>query len=72
MLVADGITLGIHPADGKAVSSGSVSIGFFIDKIEDAKALLDQHKIAYKAEDDSKSGLYVHFTDLDGNDFGKI
>ncbi len=71
MLTAEGITLGIHPANdskhtGGTLSSGSLSIGLFIENIEDAKALLDQHKIPYKAENDENSGLYAHFTDPDG------
>ncbi len=71
MLVTEGITLGIHPASdsqhaGSALSSGTTSVGFFIGKAEEAKALLDLHKIAYQVAEDDKSGIYVHFTDPDG------
>ena len=34
-----------------------------LEKIEDAKNLLDKNNIAYKNEDDGKSGIYVHFKD---------
>jgi catechol 2,3-dioxygenase-like lactoylglutathione lyase family enzyme len=66
MVGAPGITLGIHPGEGRTTSSGSVSIGFFIEAIGDAKALLDSHNIDYKEENDGKSGLYLHFKDPDG------
>jgi catechol 2,3-dioxygenase-like lactoylglutathione lyase family enzyme len=71
MLNGGGLTLGIHPASdsqhaGSPLSSGTTSIGFFIDKIDHAKVLLDQHKIAYQYQDDGKSGLYCHFKDPDG------
>ena len=66
MMITTGLTIGIHPAHGEETSSGSVSIGFMIESIVEAKALLDSNKIAYKAEDDGKSGLYAHFTDPDG------
>lgn len=64
MLVTEGITIGIHPAETAANSSGTVSIGFMIEKIEEAKELLAQHNIPYK-EDDGKSGHYLHFKDPD-------
>ena len=66
MIETEGITIGIHPGGDKDSSSGSISIGFMIDKIEDAKALLDKNKITYTSQDDGKSGLYLHFKDTDG------
>jgi catechol 2,3-dioxygenase-like lactoylglutathione lyase family enzyme len=66
MVETSGITIGIHPASVDEVNSGTVSIGFMIDKMEDAKALLDSNKVVYKAEDDGKSGNYLHFKDPDG------
>ena len=47
MVVTEGITIGIHPAKDEAVNSGTVSIGFMIDKIEDAKTLLDKNNIEH-------------------------
>jgi len=66
MVVTEGITIGIHPAKDAELNSGTVSIGFMINTIEDAKALLDKNNIVYKAEDDGKSGNYLHFKDPDG------
>lgn len=67
MLVAEGITLGIHPKDEKpSTSSGTVSIGFMVDDINEAKVLLDKNKIPCTSQDDGKSGIYLHFKDLDG------
>jgi catechol 2,3-dioxygenase-like lactoylglutathione lyase family enzyme len=67
MLETTGITLGIHPKDEKqSSSSGTVSIGFMIDDFNEARALLDKNNILYEAQDDGKSGNYLHFKDLDG------
>jgi catechol 2,3-dioxygenase-like lactoylglutathione lyase family enzyme len=67
MLTAGGLTVGLHPTDAESgqTSSGSLSIGLMVDRIGDAKSLLDELAIAYKAEDGG-SGKYVHFKDPDG------
>lgn len=66
MICALGITIGLHPMNKSEPNSGTVSIGFMVDKITDAKELLDKNNIECREEDDGKSGLYVHFKDLDG------
>jgi catechol 2,3-dioxygenase-like lactoylglutathione lyase family enzyme len=66
MMTAAGVTLGIHPKGEKTPSSGTVSVGFMITDIKEVKTLLEKNKISFKYEDDGKSGLYCHFTDLDG------
>jgi catechol 2,3-dioxygenase-like lactoylglutathione lyase family enzyme len=66
MMITTGLTIGIHPAHGEQTSSGNVSIGFMIENFGEAKALLEKNNIPYKAEDDGKSGNYLHFTDKDG------
>ena len=63
MMTASGITIGLHPSAEAGTNSGTVSIGFMIDKIDDAKTLLDKNKIAYSSQDDGKSGSYIHFKD---------
>lgn len=68
MMIAQGITIGLHPTEKPAPNSGSVSIGFMIDSIEEAKILLDKNAISYRYEEDENSGLYLHFTD----DYGTI
>lgn len=65
MMSAEGITIGIHPTHSADTSSGTVSIGLMINDINEAKALLDTNGIAYKEENDGKSGLYLHFRDPD-------
>jgi predicted enzyme related to lactoylglutathione lyase len=66
MVSAEGITIGIHPTEATTETrSGSVSIGFMVEAIDEAKALLDKHNITYKEENDGKSGLYLHFKDPD-------
>ena len=64
-MVTKGVTLGLHPGGTKSSSSGTVSIGFLINDINEAKALLEQHNIPYKAEE-GKSGKFTHFKDPDG------
>jgi catechol 2,3-dioxygenase-like lactoylglutathione lyase family enzyme len=71
MMNTEGITLGIHPISDSVhketiPGSGTTSIGFFIENIEEAKSILNDNKIDYKYEADGKSGLYIHFTDPDG------
>jgi predicted enzyme related to lactoylglutathione lyase len=66
MISAAGITLGLHPGGEKVETSSHVSVGFFIENIEDAKSVLEKNKIEYKVEADGKSGIYAHFKDLDG------
>lgn len=65
MVTAAGITIGIHPTDAETTSSGSLSIGFKVDKAETAKQLLNEKQIPYKEENDGKSGIYLHFADPD-------
>ena len=52
----------IRPMVGK--QDQALSVGFIVDAIGDAKALLDAKNIIYK-EDDGKSGHYLHFRDPD-------
>ena len=66
MVITEGITIGLHPAKDAELNSGSVSIGFMIVDLEEAKALLNKNNIIYQAEDDGKSGNYLHFKDIDG------
>lgn len=66
MMETAGITIGIHPGGDEHSNSGSVSIGFIIDDINEAKALLEKNAITAKHEDDGKSGIYIHFKDPDG------
>lgn len=64
MMTTTGVTIGLHPAETTSNSSGSVSIGFMVEKIDEAKSLLVENNIAFK-EDKGKSGHYLHFKDLD-------
>ena len=64
MVETSGITVGLHPSPEQPLGSGSLSIGFMIDSINDAIELLKSNQIAYKF-DDGKSGKYIHFEDPD-------
>lgn len=64
MLTATGITIGLHPSDEAKNTSGTVSIGFMIENIDEARSLLEHNQIKYK-EEEGKSGHYLHFTDPD-------
>lgn len=65
MVTAEGITLGIHPARDNELSSGTVSIGFMIEKIEEATEMLKEKNIEYATGEDP-GGLYLYFRDPDG------
>ena len=65
MIKGPGITLGIHPNDGGKVSSGSISIGFMVDKFDPVRKMLKKNGIKFK-EADGKSGTYANFKDPDG------
>ena len=65
MVETTGLTIGIHPDGEDDSNSGTVSIGFMIENIDEAKALLEKNKITCKFEDGG-SGTYIHFKDPDG------
>jgi len=66
MMETAGVTIGIHPGGKGENKDSHVSIGFMIGKAEEGQALLERNKISFKAEDDGKSGKYLHFKDPDG------
>ena len=67
MIEGPGITLGIHPGGDDDSGSGDLSIGFFTDSFEEAKALLKKNNISITQEaEDGNSGSYLHFKDPDG------
>lgn len=66
MMETAGLTIGIHPGGDEHSNSGTVSIGFMIDNIDEVKTMLDQNGITARTEDDGKSGIYCHFKDPDG------
>jgi len=65
MVETTGITIGLHPTSEKELSSGSVSIGFMVDSLAEASAMLETNHINCKPAD-GKSGKYIHFDDPDG------
>jgi hypothetical protein len=65
MVESRGITIGLHPTNKKKPGSGSVSIGFMVDSLDETMAMLEKNKITCRFED-GKSGKYIHFDDPDG------
>lgn len=65
MVQTKDIMIGLHPDEGKNQSSGTISIGFFIDDINEAIALLKKLNIE-SSNEDGESGNYLHFKDPDG------
>ena len=65
MVTAAGITLGLHPSDKTNHSSGTTSVGFMIDSLDEGEELLTRNGIKYQ-KDTGKSGAYLHFNDPDG------
>ncbi len=66
IVTANGVAPCIHPADeNSALPSGSVSIGFMIEKIKDAIVLPDDNSIGYKEKMENRDAI-LHFKDPDG------
>jgi catechol 2,3-dioxygenase-like lactoylglutathione lyase family enzyme len=65
MLSTKGLTIGLHPGEGRKHHSGTVSVGMMVEKIESARALLEHHKIKYDYAE-GKSGKHLNFKDPDG------
>lgn len=67
MVETAGLTIGIHPGGDDNSNSGSISIGFMIEDINEAKTLLEKNILSADAAiDDGKSGIYINFKDPDG------
>lgn len=64
-LTTKDIIIGLHPASGEIKPSTQVSIGFVIDDLDGAKALLDSQQIIYTTASD-KAGVFLSFHDPDG------
>lgn len=67
MISSPGVVIGLHPMEeGQSYKpSESISIGFMIEKAEEAEDLLKKLKISYQRSE-GKSGIYLRFTDPDG------
>lgn len=61
----DAITLGLRPGEEKEFNSGTVSIGFMVDSIAEAKSLLGVNNIPNKLTQEVQ-GKYLYFNDPDG------
>ncbi|MFI5134124.1 MAG: VOC family protein [Chitinophagales bacterium] len=66
-LTVPGVTIGLHPTNDANLkgNSGSVSIGFSIDNIEETRYSLQQLAISV-TERNEEGGQFLHFTDPDG------
>jgi len=64
MVQTSGVTIGLHPSDGTAAASEKISIGFMVDKADEAESLLKKNGIAYQRHD-GDSGIYLNFSDPD-------
>lgn len=65
LLETAGLTIALHPTEEPDLGSDTVSIGFTIDRLEEARTLLELQGILYEADED-RNGNYLHFADLDG------
>jgi predicted enzyme related to lactoylglutathione lyase len=65
MMETTGLTIGLHPTEKPVKPSTQVSIGFMVDDISEVRKILTKNKIKH-SDEDGKSGIYSHFTDLDG------
>ena len=64
-LESPGVVIGLHPAEAIPPSgSGSLSIGFTVENIDEAKSLLQRLSIN-ASERNEEGGQFLHFTDPD-------
>lgn len=66
-LTGPGLVIGLHPskADSNYALPGHISIGFTVDKFDEAKTFLQNHSIDYTERKES-GGIFLHFSDPDG------
>jgi catechol 2,3-dioxygenase-like lactoylglutathione lyase family enzyme len=64
-MTAPGITIGLHPSKASALASESISIGFTVENLENAKAVLDSLNIVTSMRNE-EGGEFIHFKDPDG------
>ena len=63
---APGVVIGLHPAESiQSTGSGSTSIGFTTDNIENEKTALNKLSIEVQ-ERQEEGGQFLHFSDPDG------
>ncbi len=66
LMVTEGITVGLHPrVDDQIVPNPQVSIGFIVQDIDEAIAVLETAGVEFTRVDE-KSGIYLKFNDPDG------
>lgn len=65
ILVAPGISIGLHPAEKTNERTNDISIGFGVEKINEVESRLKELGVQYQTTDD-KAGIYAHFHDPDG------
>jgi catechol 2,3-dioxygenase-like lactoylglutathione lyase family enzyme len=65
ILVAPGISIGLHPAEKTNERSNDISLGFGVEKINEVEKRLKELGVQYQRSDD-QIGIYAHFHDPDG------
>jgi predicted enzyme related to lactoylglutathione lyase len=64
-VAAPGLVIGLHPTDKAVETQNSVSLGFGVEKIEEAEARLKALGIAFNHAE-GKGGKFASFIDPDG------
>jgi predicted enzyme related to lactoylglutathione lyase len=64
-VAAPGLVIGLHPSDKAIETQNSVSLGFGVEKIEEAEARLKALGIAFNHAE-GKGGKFASFIDPDG------
>jgi catechol 2,3-dioxygenase-like lactoylglutathione lyase family enzyme len=62
---APGLMIGLHPAGQRPEPSESISIGFGVTELADAKNRLKQMSVPF-TERKEEGGRFIHFLDPDG------
>ncbi|MFI5172686.1 MAG: VOC family protein [Chitinophagales bacterium] len=65
MMSTTDLTIGIHPGKDGMAPSEQISIGLFVEDINEVKKLLADNNVVYDYHD-ADEGIYVNFKDPDG------
>jgi len=65
IVIAPGISIGLHPAKKINERTSDISIGFGVEKIKEVEERLKELGVQFQRSEDG-IGIYAHFQDPDG------
>ena len=65
LVEAPGVIIGLHPGGKAGKQTTNISVGFIVEKLDEARSKLDELGLKYENAEDM-AGNFVNFTDPDG------